>query len=136
MEYTLSSGVKVEFTRIPEAIATDVMVHSFRDLKFDAKGQLKDTQRLDEQLDAAAKIQQYHNKLIAYGVELIGEIDDYTGTPEIGTKWLQKLKRAEVNLERYDLLDESDLRFIFLRHYAFKSAQDFEALSKYTLGQG
>lgn len=133
--YTLSSGVKVIFSRIPESIATDVMVHSFSELKFDNKGNLKDTNRLDEQLNAAAKIQSYHNKLIAYGVTLVGNIDDYTNNPEIGTKWLSKLKRAEVDLSRYDLNDEDDLQFIFLRHYAFKNATDFEALSKNTLGQ-
>lgn len=135
MEHTLSSGVKVEFTRIPESIATDVMVHSFSDLKFDKNGQLKDTQKLDEQLAAAAKIQSYHNKLIAYGVTLVGSIEDYTNVPEIGTKWLSKLKRADVDLSKYDLTDDDDLEFIFLRHYAFKSAADFEALSRFTLGQ-
>ena len=134
MEHTLSSGVKVVFTRIPESIATDVMVNSFKHLKFDDKGNLKDTKNVTEQLEAASKIQKYHNKLIAFGVSLVGEISDYVELAGIGDNWLNKLKYAETDLSAFDLTDTNDLTFIFLRHYGFKSPEDFEALSKNTLG--
>ncbi len=134
MEYTLSSGVKVVFNRIAESTATQVMITSFANMKFDKKGNLVDVTKVDEQLEAASKIQAYHNKLIAFGVELVGTIDEYTILPGIGRNWLNKLKHAEIDLSKYDLEDEGDLMFIFLRHYAFKAASDFEALSKYTIG--
>ncbi len=133
-EYTLSSGVKVIFNRIAESTATEVMVNSFANMKFDKKGNLVDATKVDEQLEAASKIQNYHNKLIAFGVELAGTIDEYTILPGIGRNWLSKLKYSDTNLTKFDLNDEEDLKFLFLRYYAFKAASDFEALSKYTIG--
>lgn len=135
MEHTLSTKVIVKFNRLPPNINQEVVLSTFGGLKFDREGKLKDNTDTQENIKVAQRVMKYHSTLITWGVELVGTIDEYIKAGVVKSNWLKMLMRsASFDLDKYDMDDEDDQKFLFLRYYAFQTAEDWEALSKYVVG--
>ncbi len=135
-EYTLSTGIKVNFSRLPPNINQDVVLATFGGMKFDKEGKLKDTSDTTENIKTATKVMKYHSTLITWGVELVGTISEYVEQGFVPKKWLKLLQQSEIlDLSKYDFDDEDDIKFLFLRYYAFKSQDDWALLSSQVVGE-
>ncbi len=131
----LSSGVYVIFNRLNRSISTDLTIKTFNNVNLDKKGNLvTDSLSTKDQMNMAKSISDYHSTLIMQGVELVGEIEDYAEKLELPANWTKKLFRTGlVNEKYYDVSDEDDVKFLFLRYYAFQSEDDWSLLSQRTL---
>jgi hypothetical protein len=131
----LSSGVYVIFHKLNRSISTDLTIKTFNNVNLDKKGRLvADNLSTKDQMNMAKSISEYHSTLIMQGVELVGEIDDYEDEIELPENWVKKLFRTGlVNEKYYDVSDPDDIKFLFLRYYAFRNEDDWSLLSQNTL---
>jgi hypothetical protein len=131
----LSSGVYVLFTRLNRSISTDLTIKTFNNVNVDKKGNLiTDNLSTKDQMNMAKSISEYHSTLIMQGVELVGEIEDYSEKLELPENWVKKLFRTGLVDQRYyDVNDPDDVEFLFLRYYAFQNEEDWALLSQKTL---
>lgn len=131
----LSSGVWVVFNRLNRSISTDLTIKTFNNVNLDKKGNLvTDNLNTKDQMNMAKSISEYHSTLIMQGVELVGTVDDYREQMDLPDNWVKKLFRTGLVNEKYfDVTDEDDVEFLFLRYYAFQSEDDWALLSQRTL---
>lgn len=130
LQHTLSTGVKVVFNKLSRQKSQELVVATFKASKLDKKGNLTG-EDASQNLKTADNLLQYHNTLIANGVTLVGKIEDYS---QIDSKWLKKLQRSNfVNIANFDLTDEDDVVFLFLRYEAFVTEEDWKLLSEQVL---
>ncbi len=122
---TLSTGVKVRIAPVPQRFLTEGMIHIFQSAKLDKDGNIiTEGADVSSQLALANQIQRHHETLLSFGVTLVGKISDYYGVG-IPRNWLNQLTRSGIDLSKYDLSDTDDIDFVFLRHFAFASDNDW-----------
>lgn len=131
----LSSGVYVIFNKLNRSISTDLTIKTFNNVNLDKKGKLvSDNLSTKEQMNMAKSISDYHSTLIMQGVQLWGEVEDYKEEFDLPSNWLRMLFRTGlINDKYYDENDPDDVKFLFLRYYAFQSEDDWATLSQNTL---
>ena len=133
-QFTLSSGVKVTFRKMGEQASQRAFTRLLQESKLNKKGELQQSDDPNENLKLLARMDAYYDSLIAFGVTLVGNISDYVKLEHVGKNWLKRLVFAGEDLSKYgDLDDDNDLEFIFLRFYAFTSAEDYQVLSEQVL---
>ncbi len=125
----LSTGVKVRIAPIHQRFLTQGMVNIFQSAKLDKDGNIiTEGADVSSQLALANQIQRHHETLLSFGVTLVGKISDYYGVG-IPRNWLNQLTRSGIDLSKYDLSDTDDIDFVFLRHFAFASDNDWAVLN-------
>lgn len=129
--FTLSSGVKVRFNQLPASMSQEVFTKLLRNTKINKDGTIAESNDPQKNLELLDKMSSYYATLIAFGVTMVGIPSDYYGV--IDSKWLKKLKRAGYDLSDYDLEDEDDVEFLFLRYQGFASQEDWTLLSEKVL---
>lgn len=131
----LSSGVYVIFNKLNRSISTDLTIKTFNNVNLDKKGNLvTDNLSTKDQMNMAKSISEYHSTLIMQGVELVGDVDDYAEQLDLPDNWVKKLFRTGLVDQRYyDVNDPDDVKFLFLRYYAFQNEEDWALLSQRTL---
>lgn len=122
---TLSSGVKVRFGMLPASIKQKVTVAIFENTKM-KNGQIVVNNDSNDQLKLAAKVMEYHDALISWGVELVGDIDDYVAAGIVDKRWEKRLAQSGIAT----IEDELDREFAFLRYIAFASETDWTLLGE------
>ena len=126
---TLSTGVKVRIAPVQQRFLVEGMIHIFQSAKLDKDGNiLTEGADVSSQLALANQIQRHHETLLSFGVTLVGKISDYYGVG-IPKNWLNQLTRSGIDISKYDLNDADDLNFVFLRHFAFASDDDWAVLN-------
>jgi len=128
----LSSGVYVTFKKIPSSKSTDIMLKAFTKANLDKNGNLiTDNLAPKDQIALIKNISEYHTSLITWGVELVGEPEDYYAVLDIESDWLRRLIRTNlIDADLYDLDKQSEVNFIFLRYQAFGNEEDWTLLSE------
>jgi hypothetical protein len=122
---TLSSGVKVKFGMLPASIKQKVTVTIFENTKL-KNGQIVVNNDSNDQLKLAAKVMEYHDALISWGVELVGDIDTYVANGVVDKRWEKRLQQSGIA----SIADDLDREFAFLRYIAFASEDDWALLGE------
>ncbi len=128
---TLSTGIEVSFTPIPQNAVQDLVLASFSgmDLNNMAEGDV---------LKHGDKILRYNTTLIQEGVYLVTPLVDAIKTLGLSNNWLKALLRSGkvLDIDLYDKDDNRDKEILFLRFHAFKTEDDFKILTEKLLGNG
>jgi hypothetical protein len=124
----LSTGIEVRFVPLETNEIQDLVLTSFSGMNL---------QNMDENevLQKGDKIVRYNTALIQEGVYLVGNLDAAISELGLSNNWIKKLLRSGKVLDPqyYDLNDERDREILFLRYHAFKTEDDFAALSENVL---
>lgn len=127
---TLSSGVKVRFGMLPASIKQKVTVAIFENTKL-KNGQIVVNSDSNDQLKLAAKVMEYHDALISWGVELVDDIDYYVNAGVVDKRWEKRLVQSGIA----KIEDDLDREFAFLRYIAFADEADWTLLGEMLMSE-
>lgn len=128
---TLSTGIEVSFTPIPQNAVQDLVLASFSGMDLNNMGE-------GDVLKHGDKILRYNTTLIQEGVYLVTPLVDAIKMLGLNNNWFKALLRSGkvLDIDLYDRDDNRDKEILFLRFHAFKTEDDFKILTEKLLGNG